>query len=163
LGLPNGFAVAVVITVLLAGLFGGATVAGRQIAQLLEQLPRHEANLRDKGRFLHFEFGTPGIWQRAAATLRSVGQEISDPKDNGRPLQVQVAQDTGPPLFLMFEFTRKSVPSLLTGALALLLTVFVLLQYVRCGCWAPRRSGARPRPSTRRAPISPITSSCRRA
>jgi hypothetical protein len=98
-------------------------------AQLLEQLPTHEANLREKARFLHLELGSPGVWQRAAATLRSVEQEITDPQDNGRPLQVKVAQNSEPPLFLLFEYTRKSVPSLLTAALALLLTVFVLLQY----------------------------------
>jgi predicted PurR-regulated permease PerM len=128
-GIPNGLAVATVIAFLLGALFGGATIAGREMAQLLEALPKHEANLRDKARFLHFELGTPGIWQRAAATLRSVEQEIVDPHDNGRPLQVQVAQNTEPPLFVLFEYTRKSVPSLLTAALALLLTVFVLLQY----------------------------------
>jgi predicted PurR-regulated permease PerM len=128
-GLPNGLAVAVVIAALLAALFGGATVAGREVAQLLEDLPKHEANLRDKARFLHSELGAPGIWQKAAATLQSIEQEIVDPQDNGRPLQVQVAQNSEPPLFMLFEYTRKSVPSLLTAALALLLTVFVLLQY----------------------------------
>jgi predicted PurR-regulated permease PerM len=128
-GVPNGFAVAAVIAALLAALFGGATVAGRQVAQLLEELPTHEANLRDKARFLHFELGAPGIWQKAAATLRSVEQEIIDPQDASKPLQVQVAPNSEPPLFLLFEYTRKSVPSLLTAALALLLTVFVLLQY----------------------------------
>ena len=128
-GFPNGLAVAVVIVTLLAALFGGGTIAGREVAQLLEELPKHEANLRDKARFLHFELGAPGIWQKAAATLRSVEQEIVDPQDNSKPLQVQVAQNSEPPLFLLFEYTRKSVPSLLTAALALLLTIFVLLQY----------------------------------
>jgi predicted PurR-regulated permease PerM len=128
-GLPNGLAVAIVIAALLAALFGGATIAGREVAQLLEELPKHEANLREKARFLHFEVGAPGIWQKAATTLRSVEQEIVDPQDNGRPLQVQVAQNSEPPLFMLFEYTRKSVPSLLTAALALLLTVFVMLQY----------------------------------
>ncbi len=128
-GLPNGLAVGLVITALLAALFGGGTVAGREVAQLLEELPKHEANLRDKARYLHFELGAPGIWQKAAATLRSVEQEIVDPQNNSKPLQVQVAQNSEPPLFLLFEYTRKSVPSLLTAALALLLTIFVLLQY----------------------------------
>jgi predicted PurR-regulated permease PerM len=105
--LPNGLAVPAVIVVLLAVLFGGATIAGREVAQLLEEVPKHETNLREKARFLHFQLGTPGIWQRAAATLRSVEQEIVDPQDKGRPLQVQVAQNSEPPLFLFFEFTRK--------------------------------------------------------
>jgi predicted PurR-regulated permease PerM len=127
-GFPNGLAVATVIGVLLAALFGGATIAGRQLAQVLAQIPTHEANLREKARFLHFEAGSPGIWQRAAATLRNIGQEVSDPQSQDRPLQVQVAQSEAP-LVSIFEYTRRSIPSLVTGALALLLTVFVLLQY----------------------------------
>ncbi len=128
-GAPTGLAVAAVIALLLAALFGSATIAGREVAQLLQEIPKHEANLRDKARFLHFELGSPGIWQKAAETLRSVEQEIVDPQDGGKPLQVQVAQSSEPPWFVLFEYTRKSVPSLLTAALALLLTVFVLLQY----------------------------------
>jgi predicted PurR-regulated permease PerM len=128
-GLPNGASVAIVIAVLLAALVGGITVASREVAQLLEEVPKHEANLRNKARFVHFEFGTGGVWQRAAATLRSVEQEVSDPHGNDRPLQVQVAQNAEPPLLTIFEYTRRSVPSLLTAALALLLTIFVLLQY----------------------------------
>src|SRR5271154_5017868 len=79
-GLPNGLSVAIVIAVLLAALFGGATVAGRQVAQLLEELPAHEANLREKARYVHFELGSAGIWQRAAATLRNVEREVFDPQ-----------------------------------------------------------------------------------
>src|SRR5262249_44058343 len=55
--IPNGLAVALVIGASLAALFGGATIAGREVAQLLEELPKHEANLRDKARFLQFELG----------------------------------------------------------------------------------------------------------
>jgi hypothetical protein len=61
-----------VIAVLLAALFAGAAIAGGQMAQMLKELPAHEANFRDKARFVHFELGAPGIWQRATATLRSI-------------------------------------------------------------------------------------------
>jgi hypothetical protein len=77
-GLPNAFAVPAVIVVLLAALFGGATVAGREVTQLLEEVPQHEANLREKARFLHFELGRRGVGEGAAATPRSVEQEITD-------------------------------------------------------------------------------------
>src|SRR5580704_10045456 len=53
LGLPNAVSVAVVMAVLLTALFAGFTVAGRQLTQLLEAIPAHEANLRDKARFVH--------------------------------------------------------------------------------------------------------------
>jgi predicted PurR-regulated permease PerM len=128
-GLPNGLSVALVVTVLLGIVVAGVTVTGRQVAQLLEELPTHEANLRDKARFVHLEFGGPGIWQRAAATIRSVEQEVRDPQTESRPMKIEVAQESERPWMTVFEYTRQSVPSLVTAALTLLLTIFMLLQY----------------------------------
>jgi predicted PurR-regulated permease PerM len=74
LGLPNAVSVAVVMAVLLTGLFAGFTLAGRQLTQLLEEIPAHEANLRDKARYVHFELGGPGYGNgpppRSAASKR---------------------------------------------------------------------------------------------
>ena len=127
--LPHGLSVAVVIVVLLGALFAGATVAGRQLTQLLEELPTHEANLRDKARYVHLELGGAGIWQRAAATIRSIEQEVRDPQTETKPVKIEVAQGSDDTLLTIFEYTRMSVPSLVTAALVLLLTIFVLLQY----------------------------------
>jgi hypothetical protein len=91
-GLPNAFAVPAVIVVLLAALFGGATVAGREVTQLLEEVPQHEANLREKARFLHFELGRRGVGEGAAATPRSVEQEITDPKENSGPVPLSTIE-----------------------------------------------------------------------
>jgi predicted PurR-regulated permease PerM len=122
-----------VVAVLLAALFAGATVTGNQVAQLLEDLPRHEANLRDKARFVQLELGGSGIWQRAAATIRGIGQEVRDPQTESKPIKIEVAQGSGWPILTIFEYTRSSVPSLVTAALALLLTIFMLLQSRDCG------------------------------
>jgi predicted PurR-regulated permease PerM len=128
-GLPNGLSVALVVAALLGTVVAGATVTGRQVAQLLEELPTHEANLRDKARFVHLEFGGPGIWQRAAATFRRVEQEVRDPQTESKPMKIEVAQGSDQPWMTIFEYTRQSVPSLVTAALTLLLTIFMLLQY----------------------------------
>jgi predicted PurR-regulated permease PerM len=127
-GLPNAVSVAVVMAVLLTGLFAGLTIAGRQLTQLLEEIPAHEVNLRDKARFVHFELGGTGIWQRAAATIRSIEEEVRDPQSE-KPMKIEVAQPPNDSLLKIFEYIRMSVPSLLTAALAVLLTLFVLLQY----------------------------------
>jgi predicted PurR-regulated permease PerM len=127
-GLPNGLSVALVIVVLLSSLFAGATVVGRQLTQLLEDLPAHEANLRDKARFVHFEVGGAGIWQRAAATVRRIDEEVRDPQAD-KPLRIEVAQRPNDPLTTIFEYTRMSAPSLMSAVLVLLLTIFMLLQY----------------------------------
>ena len=128
-GLPHGASVALVIALLLGVLFAGATVTGGQVTQLLEELPRHEANLRDKARFVQLQLGGSGVWQRAAATIRSLEQEVRDPQAEGKPMKIEVAQDSDWPILTIFEYARRSVPSFLTAALALLLTIFILLQY----------------------------------
>jgi predicted PurR-regulated permease PerM len=127
-GLPNGLSVALVIVLLLGSLSAGGMVVGRQLTQLLEDLPAHEANLRDKARFVQFELGGTGIWQRAVATVRRIEEEVRDPQAD-RPLKNEVAQGTEDPLMTIFEYTRVSVPSLMSAVLVLLLTIFILLQY----------------------------------
>jgi predicted PurR-regulated permease PerM len=126
--LPNGLSVALVIVLLLGSLSAGGMVVGRQLTQLLEDLPTHEANLRDKARFVHFEFGGTGIWQRAVATVRGIEEEVRDPQAD-KPLKIEVAQRADDPLMTIFEYTRVSAPSLMSAVLVLLLTIFILLQY----------------------------------
>jgi predicted PurR-regulated permease PerM len=126
-GLPDGASVAAVIVVVLGVLFAGATVTGRQVTQLLEELPSHEANLRDKARFVQLELGGSGIWQRAVATIRNIEEEVRDPQTEAKPLTIEVAP--GSNWLTVFEYTRLSAPSLATAGLTLLLTIFILLQY----------------------------------
>src|SRR5712691_2302765 len=77
---PRGLAVALVIAAVVAALSGSMTLAGREVAQVIEDLPRYELNLREKARFVHSFFGGTGIWRRAADTLRRVEQEVRDPE-----------------------------------------------------------------------------------
>ena len=77
-----------VMTMLIAVVLGGITFAGHQLAQLLEEVPRHETNLREKTRYKHSLVGGTGIWQRAIDTLRNVEQEVHDPETEiGRSTQ----------------------------------------------------------------------------
>jgi predicted PurR-regulated permease PerM len=126
--IPNAISVAVVMLLLVSGLVAGGAVAGRQLTQLLEELPTHEANLRVKARYVHGLVGGAGVWQRAADTLRSIEEEVRDPQTD-KPLKIEVAQGSNDTLLSIFEYTRQSAPSLLTAALVLMLTIFVLLQY----------------------------------
>jgi hypothetical protein len=45
-----------------------------------------------EGEVLAFRIGTPGSWQRAAATLRSVEQEITDPQENSGPVPLSTIE-----------------------------------------------------------------------
>ena len=127
--MSRGFAVAVVITAVVGALTGGATLAGREVAQLVEDVPRYESTLRDKARFMHSMFGTAGIWQRAVETLRNVEQEVRNPETEAKPLKIEVAQNSDWSIAVLLDFTRSTLPSLATAGLALLFTIFILLQY----------------------------------
>src|ERR1700730_10564854 len=126
-GFPQGLAVMLVFSTLVAALLGSITLAGREVAQLLEEVPRHETNLREKARYLHSFMGGTGTWQRAIDTLRNVEQEVRDPETESKPLKIEVAQDR--PMAVFMEYTRSTLPSIATAGLALLLTIFMLLQY----------------------------------
>src|ERR1700730_3150993 len=129
-GLPHGASVALVVAVLLGALFAGATFVGGQMTQLVEELPRHEVNLRNKARLVHLQLlGGSGVWQQAAATIRNIEQEGRDPATETKPMQIEVAQGSDRAILKIFEYTRLSAPAFVTAALALLLTIFILLQY----------------------------------
>jgi predicted PurR-regulated permease PerM len=105
-GLPHGLSVSFVIAVLLGVLFAGTAFIGHQVAQLLEDLPRHEANLHDKAQFVQSEFGGSGVWRQAAATIRSVEDAVRDPQTEIKPLKVEVAPGSDSPMSAIFEYTR---------------------------------------------------------
>jgi predicted PurR-regulated permease PerM len=127
--LPRGGAVAVIMIGVIGVLASGLTLAGREVAQLVEDVPRYESTLRDKARFMHSLFGGPGIWQRAAETLRNVEQEVQNPETEAKPLKIEVAQNSDWSIAVLLDFTRSTLPSIQTAALALLFTIFILLQY----------------------------------
>jgi predicted PurR-regulated permease PerM len=109
------------------GCAGQNYVGGPPSCQLLEEVPRHETNLREKARHVHSLLGGTGIWQRAIDTLRNVEQEVNDPETESKPLKIEVASDR--PLSIFLEYTRSAVPSIATAGLSLVMTIFMLLQY----------------------------------
>jgi predicted PurR-regulated permease PerM len=126
-GIPQGLAVTFVVTVLTAAALGGITFAGHQVAQLLEAVPQHETNLREKAQHVHSLLGGTGIWQRAIETLRNVEQEVHEPETESKPLKIEVAPNQ--PLSVFLEYTRSTLPSIATAGLSLVMTIFILLQY----------------------------------
>jgi predicted PurR-regulated permease PerM len=126
-GLPKGLSVALVITALGSLLIGSLVLTGREISHLLEEVPRHETNLREKARYAYSFLGGTGVGQRAVDTLRRVEQDVRDPETEAKPLKIEVAEDR--PMGRLLEYTRSTLPSILTAALTLVFTIFMLLQY----------------------------------
>jgi predicted PurR-regulated permease PerM len=143
-GIPQGVAVTLVATALISAVLGGVGFAGRQVAQLLEEVPRHETNLREKARHVHLFLGGSGIWQRTIETLRNVEQDVHDPETESKPFKIEAASDQ--PLSVFLEYTRSTLPSIATAGLSVVITIFMLLQYneLREGCAVD--GGCRDRP-----------------
>ncbi len=126
-GVRQGLAVTLVMSALVAAVLGSFTLAGSEVGHLLEEVPRHEDNLREKARYMHSFTGGTGVWQRAIDTLQRVEQEVRDPETESKPLRIEVAPNQ--PLARFLEYTRSTLPSLVTAGLAFVLTLFMLLQY----------------------------------
>jgi predicted PurR-regulated permease PerM len=127
--IPQPVAVAIVMASLVAALMGSMTLAGRQVAELVQEVPQYESNLREKAQYMHSLFGGPGIWQRATDTVRRIAEEVRDPETKSQQVPVEVAQNQSQPLMTVFEYTRSTLPALATAGLVLVVTIFILLQY----------------------------------
>jgi predicted PurR-regulated permease PerM len=126
-GFPQGLAAALVMIALVVALLGSLTLAGREVGHLLEEVPRHESNLRQKARYMYSFTGGTGVWQHVIDTLQRVEQEVRDPETESKPIKIEVAPNQ--PLARLLEYTRSTLPSLVTAGLAFVLTLFMLLQY----------------------------------
>src|SRR5262249_18905255 len=76
---------------------------------------------------MHSFTGGTGVWQHAIDTLQRVEQEVRDPETESKPVKIEVAPNQ--PLARLLEYTRSTLPSLVTAGLAFVLTLFMLLQY----------------------------------
>jgi predicted PurR-regulated permease PerM len=126
---------AVVLTVLLAlAMIAalGSTIAV-QIAQLAEELPKYESNLKAKVRALSGASLASGALDRASNTLRDLQEEITKQSPAGgssgqKPIPVEVRQPELRGLQAIADLVRPLLSPLATSALAILFLVFLLLQ-----------------------------------
>jgi predicted PurR-regulated permease PerM len=126
---------AVVLTVLLAlAVIAalGSTIAV-QIAQLAEELPKYESNLKAKVRALSGASIASGALDRASNTLRDLQEEITKQapaagSSGQKPIPVEVRQPELRGLQAIADLVRPLLSPLATSALAILFLLFLLLQ-----------------------------------
>ncbi len=102
------------------------------VAQLAEDLPKYEANIRAKVRAL----GASAPWSsrvldRASGTLRELQKEVTPeeaPASGQKPLPVEVRQPQSRGLEALANLVRPLLSPLATTALVLLFLLFILLQ-----------------------------------
>jgi len=111
----------------------GSTIV-LQVAQLAEDLPKYESNLRAKVRTLGGGALTSSALERASGTLKDLQNEISKteasvPSPSGpKPLVVEVRQPEPRGLESIANVVRPLLSPLATTALAVLFLMFILLQ-----------------------------------
>ena len=126
----------VILTVLVAiavlGALGSTIVF--QVAQLAEELPKYESNLRAKIQALGGGALTSSALERASDTLKDLQNEISKsgaapaPTKGQKPLLVEVHTPEPKGLESIVNVVRPLLSPLATTALAILFLMFILLQ-----------------------------------
>ncbi len=124
---PHVLGIAMVMGAVIGGIAGTMTLLGKQAAQLLDDLPNYEMNLRNKAQLLHSFTDGVGTWHRALDTLDRVQREISSPDNENKPLKIEVASSG--PVAIFLGWARSTLPSIATAGLVLILTAFMLFQY----------------------------------
>ena len=136
----RGWGVWRVPSVILTVLFAIAVIAALgstivfQVAQLAEELPKYETNLRAKIRALGGGSLMSSSLERATDTLKDLQNEISKPGPSAtstpgqKPLLVEVRQPEPKGLDSIANVVRPLLSPLATTALAILFLMFILLQ-----------------------------------
>ena len=119
----------VILAIALLASIGG-TVAF-QVADLAQDLPQYESNLRSKIRGLGAGPWTSRTLDRATDTLRELQDELAKsrpPPSEPKPLPVEVRQPEPKGLEAIAQLVRPLLTPLATSALVVLFLVFILLQ-----------------------------------
>jgi predicted PurR-regulated permease PerM len=109
------------------------TIIAFQVAQLAEDLPTYETNLRTKIRALGAGTLTSGAMDRASGTLKDLQAELSKAGAGGtrsgqKPMLVEVRQPEARGLVSIANLVRPLLSPLAISALVVLFLIFILLQ-----------------------------------
>jgi predicted PurR-regulated permease PerM len=128
--LPRPIGVALVVLSLIATTIAAGAFMAKEVAGFAEQLPRYQENLRTKIRDATGTLGSVGIWRTATEVLRNVEGEFKQQQPSGgEPVKVEVQNEPSSPFLVFAKYLQLSISPLMSAALALLFTVFILLQY----------------------------------
>jgi predicted PurR-regulated permease PerM len=128
--LPRPAAVALVVLSLIATTVAAGALLAREVTGFAEELPRYQENLRTKIRDATGTLGSVGVWRTATEVLSNVEGEFKQQQPRGgEPVKVEVQNEPSSPFLAFAKYLRLSISPLTSAALALLFTVFILLQY----------------------------------
>lgn len=138
-GAPRILAVALVMTLLIAGVGVLGMGMARQVTELANDLPRYETTLREKLKSLRTGAAQTSVVDRATATLKVLGKELDQaPQSNTssasvspdatKPVPVEIRLPPERPLDTYQRIVTALLAPLTTTGIVLVLIVFILLQ-----------------------------------
>jgi predicted PurR-regulated permease PerM len=149
-GIGNTASVFVVVGIAFAIIFAVGTVITQQVGDLVEELPRYQATLRDKVKSLKdVATGSGGAIQQASETLKQLQEELESPKTppgspqtmapvpperlspapgERRPVPVEVRTPAPTAIDQLQGIIGVVLAPLATAGLVLLFVLFLLLQ-----------------------------------
>jgi predicted PurR-regulated permease PerM len=126
---PRPAAVALVVFSLLATMGAASALLAREVSAFAEELPRYQTNLSTKIRDAADRLASVGVWRTATEALRKMEGEIKEQPKGGGPVKVEVQNGSSSPFLSAAKYLQLLIPPLTSAGLALLFTVFILLQY----------------------------------
>jgi len=127
--LPRPAAVALVMLALLTTTGAGSALLAREISAFAEELPRYQTNLSSKIHDAADKLASVGLWRTATEMLRKMEGEIKEQPKDGGPVKVEVQNGRSSPFLAAGKYLQLLIPPLASAGLALLFTVFILLQF----------------------------------
>ena len=127
--LPRPAAVALVVLSLIATTVAAGAFLAKEVTGFAEELPRYQENLRTKIKDATGTLGSVGIWRTATEVLRNVEGEFKQQPRGGEPVKVEVQNESSSPFLVFAKYLQLSISPLTSAGLALLFTIFILLQY----------------------------------
>lgn len=148
-GLSNSPAVFLVVAVAFAAIFGIGALITQQVGELVSELPRYQATLRDKVKSLKVVAeGSSGTLRKASETLRDLQQELEAPDPGAAtsvpvtvsplrgplggggaaPVPVEVRSKSATPLDQLQSIVAVIIAPLATAGIVVLFVLFLLLQ-----------------------------------
>jgi predicted PurR-regulated permease PerM len=125
---PRPAAVALVVFSLLATMAAASALLAREVSAFAEELPRYQTNLSSKIHEAADKLASVGVWRTATEMLRKMEGEIKEQPKGSGPVKVEV-QNEASPFLAAAKYLQLLIPPLTSAGLALLFTVFILLQY----------------------------------
>ena len=135
-GLPRGACVVVVVTLSFGIILGAGAIGASQIAQLAENLPQYQTNLREKIRTIKGATSSSGAVSQATKVIEDLGREMATTKAGAQPvptagstpIPVEIHSPNNNPLKVVSEFLQPLLGPLAGTGIVLVFVIFLLLQ-----------------------------------